>query len=296
MERMARAGLYVWIGLCVTSGASAQELAKCEKPAGKAKIESFSVAMPLSVDEAYNLAVEAFVEAGFVPNSPTQIVNQVQWTSGADYNALDGATRTRYIRALVFAKGSGAMVNVSAFEEVTGDASNGVTPSADPLSNKNGGYGFKVWCAARRIADTLNVMVAELQSREEGVESANDVAVETDLPVVLTPPQGSFSVAFIELSDGGSTERVAGSVVTAAFFPEGLVAQAGRLFDPADFTDSSQARLILSDHLWRERYRGMPAVVGMAVTLGGRGAVIVGVAPSTFDYPQGVDLWVAKQE
>lgn len=284
--------------LCAPAILLAQDLPKCEKPTGKEKIQSFSVSMPASIDEAYNATVEAFVTNGFVPNASTQIANQVQWTSGADYNVLDEATRTRYIRAIVFAKGPGAVVNVSAFEEVSGAAMG----TGDPLSNKNSGYGFKVWCATRRIADTLTAMAARMQSNDTPASAVPSSAASTTgspsppLPSTIPEPAaGTYSVAFLELSDGGSSQRVAGTIVTAAFFPADVQVAAGRTFVPSDFVGTSPRAVLLSDRLWRERYKALPAVVGMSIQLGGKEAVVIGVVQSAFDFPTGVDLWVAKQ-
>jgi hypothetical protein len=280
----------------------AQDLVKCEKPAGNEKIQSFSVQMPAGLEEAYNAIVEAFVTTGFVPNASTQIANQVQWTSGADVNALDGATRTRYIRALVFAKGTGSVVNVSAFEEVTAGTGSSVGGNADPLSNKNSGYGFKVWCGARRIADTLTAMASRMQGGAPPVPGAPASSPSTPETSPVTAPAtpsepaaGTYSVAFLELSDGGSSQRVAGTIVTNGFLPATLKPEVGRTFQPPDFTSTSPRAVLLSDRLWHERYKALPAVSGMSIQLGGKEAVVVGVLPASFDFPSGVDLWVAKQ-
>ena len=298
MKHLPRYALALAALCSIPAAGVTQELEKCEKPPTKDKIQSFTVAFPGSIDDAYNATVEAFVTTGFIPNASTQIANQVQWTSGADYNALDGATRARFIRALVFAKGSGSSVNVSAFEEVSGDAANGVNAKADPLSNRNSGYGFKVWCAARRIADTLTAMASRVESDEPSDPAADTPAsASAEQPTVapFEPPAGSYSVAFLQLADGGSTQRVAGAIVTESFLPADLQAEAGRTFETADFTPTSRQAVVLSDRLWRERYRAMPAVAGMTVQLGGKDAVIIGVMPASFDMPTGADLWVAKR-
>lgn len=298
MKHLPRYALALAALCSIPAAGVTQELEKCEKPPTKDKIQSFTVAFPGSIDDAYNATVEAFVTTGFIPNASTQIANQVQWTSGADYNALDGATRARFIRALVFAKGSGSSVNVSAFEEVSGDAANGVNAKADPLSNRNSGYGFKVWCAARRIADTLTAMASRVESDEPSDPAADTPAsarAEQPAGEPFAPPAGSYSVAFLQLSDGGTSQRVAGTIVTVAFLPSHLEPQAGRLFESSDFESTSPQVILLSDHLWRERYKAIPAVVGMSVELGGKEAAVVGVLPPGFDIPSGVDLWVAKK-
>jgi hypothetical protein len=288
--------------LCAPTISMAQDLVKCEKPAGNERIQSFSVPVPAAIEDAYNATVEAFVTTGFVPNASTQIANQVQWTSGADFNSLDNATRTRYIRAIVFAKGTGSVVNVSAFEEVTAGTGSGVTGTGDPLSNKNSGYGFKVWCGARRIADTLTAMAARMPGGAPPVAAAPVSSASTPgaPPPTATatpsePAAGTYSVSFLELSDGGSSQRVAGTIVTAGFLPATLQPEIGRTFQAPDFSASSPRAVLLSDRLWHERYKALPAVAGMSIQLGGKEAVVVGVLPASFDFPSGVDLWVAKQ-
>lgn len=299
---MARSciGAAFLLGVACPAFLSAQQLVKCDKPEGNQKIESFSVAFPTPIERTYNTTVQAFVNTGFVPNANTPLSNQVQWSSGEDENLIEGSIRVRFIRAVLFSTDSGSVVNLSAQETVKGN--NDVRTTTDVLTNRNGGYGFKVWCAAWRISDTLKAMASRLAGTTQPASTASSPAAQpvASIPAATStgalPPSGSYSVAFLELADGGSSQRVAASIVTAAFLPGTIQPSLGRVFQSSDFQASSPRGILLSDRLWRERYKAVPAVVGMTVQLNGQDAIVLGILAPDFDVPAGVELWVAKQQ
>jgi putative ABC transport system permease protein len=85
------------------------------------------------------------------------------------------------------------------------------------------------------------------------------------------------------LSNGGEIRTARGLWVTGDMFPVlGVRPAAGRLFTPDDDRAGCAARAVLSHAFWRREHGGNPAIVGQPITLGGRPAEIVGVAPASF--------------
>ena len=81
--------------------------------------------------------------------------------------------------------------------------------------------------------------------------------------------------------------------VTGNFFSVlGVPAQFGRTFR-LDETWSSGANVVMiSDHLWRERFGADRAIIGTTAMLDGKPCTIVGIAPPGFRFPEpGTDIW-----
>src|SRR5918912_653108 len=89
------------------------------------------------------------------------------------------------------------------------------------------------------------------------------------------------------LTGYGEPQVLARSIVTGNFFSTlGVRAALGRTFT-FDETWASGARVgVLSDHAWRERFGGDPAIVGKSIVLNGRPVQVVGVMPPGFSYPR----------
>jgi putative ABC transport system permease protein len=96
---------------------------------------------------------------------------------------------------------------------------------------------------------------------------------------------GAVSFSF---GDGGLPEPVRGCVVTKHFFSSLKVGAAqGRTFGDED----ADGATVISDSLWRRRYGGA-AIVGKPVTLDASPALIVGVMPRDFRFPENkCDIW-----
>ena len=91
---------------------------------------------------------------------------------------------------------------------------------------------------------------------------------------------------------GEPPDRIDGYAVDRAFL-ETLGAQpiAGRLFQDAEGTTGVRP-LVISERLWRRRFGADRAIAGRHVRLNRQPAVIVGVLPATFAYPdQRIEYW-----
>lgn len=87
----------------------------------------------------------------------------------------------------------------------------------------------------------------------------------------------------IGLDAGGTTERVAGTLVSANYFSVlGIAPSAGRLLTDEDDRAAGVPSIVISHRLWRSSFGSDPAAVGRTVRVNGRSAVVVGVAAPGF--------------
>lgn len=93
------------------------------------------------------------------------------------------------------------------------------------------------------------------------------------------------------------TALVYGELVTGNYFDVlGVRAQTGRTFTQAeDRVPGAHPVVVISDHLWRERFAADSRIVGRSVTLNNHQFTIVGVAPPEFygtKFALSMDFWV----
>jgi predicted permease len=83
----------------------------------------------------------------------------------------------------------------------------------------------------------------------------------------------------------GEPQPIAGVMVAGNFFQtlrvEPLV---GRLFSPEECQKNGRPAALLSYSFWQRQFAGDPAVVGRAVQLGRKEAIVTGVLPPAFDF------------
>jgi putative ABC transport system permease protein len=111
------------------------------------------------------------------------------------------------------------------------------------------------------------------------------------------PPATNFRVASLTLSSDGISQTIRGVSVTPAFFQmtraQPLV---GRLFVPQEYQSGGRQVVVLCHQFWQKKFGADPGVIGKSLGLNGHEFTIVGVMPSTFEVPSGVDLWLPKAE
>ncbi len=96
-----------------------------------------------------------------------------------------------------------------------------------------------------------------------------------------------------ELAGDAKPELVEGADITEDFFPAlGIAPMIGRAFTSADMQPGSRAVLI-SYHLWHERFGGDPAAIGKSIMLDGQPHTIVGVMPALphMDFASDNEIW-----
>jgi predicted permease len=88
------------------------------------------------------------------------------------------------------------------------------------------------------------------------------------------------------LTGAGDPLKVTRAIVTSNFFATiGVVPQLGRAFLPGEDRSGGPAVIVLSDHLWRNKFHADPEIVGKAAILSGKEQTIVGVLPPRFTFP-----------
>lgn len=112
---------------------------------------------------------------------------------------------------------------------------------------------------------------------------------------VANPPATSYQVGSFELQETGSTQRVRVASVAALFFQTAKTPTLlGRAFLPEEYGSDRQQVVIVSHRLWQERFGADPRIIGSTMRLNGQAFTVVGVMPTSFDVPSGVDIWMPK--
>jgi predicted permease len=92
----------------------------------------------------------------------------------------------------------------------------------------------------------------------------------------------------LTLTGGGEAVRVSSAAVTPNTFAVlGIRPDAGRFFDDDDarVPDAAPVPVVISHRLWRSTFGGDPAMASREVSLDGRPARIIGIAPQDFRLP-----------
>ncbi len=96
---------------------------------------------------------------------------------------------------------------------------------------------------------------------------------------------------------GESPERFDGAFVTANTFRAlDAVPFLGRDFADGEDRPGSPATIMLSWHVWQDRFGGDPGALGRVVKVNGETAEIIGVMPEGFLFPNRSDVWVPLRQ
>jgi putative ABC transport system permease protein len=100
-----------------------------------------------------------------------------------------------------------------------------------------------------------------------------------------------------DLSGTGEPAEIRGEQVSADFFSVlGLQAALGRTFTPEEDPPGAPRVVVLSDHLWKQRYGGDRALIGREISINQGRYTVIGVMPPSFYFPPWGDkaeLWIA---
>ena len=96
------------------------------------------------------------------------------------------------------------------------------------------------------------------------------------------------------LAGEGEPVRVRGSITSANLFDVlGVSVERGRRFEAGENSPGRDGVVILSDSLWKMKFRSDPQVIGRTIRLNGFNRQIVGVMPAAFSYPSATtQLWI----
>jgi MacB-like periplasmic core domain len=102
-----------------------------------------------------------------------------------------------------------------------------------------------------------------------------------------------FVLGSLTLTGRGDPLRLSVSWGTSDFFPVlGIQPLLGRSFSPEELEPGQDQVVILSHHLWRDRFGSDPTIIGKSVIFNGKTCAVVGVMPPSFRFPSNdVDLW-----
>ena len=102
----------------------------------------------------------------------------------------------------------------------------------------------------------------------------------------------SFDTYPATMTGVGDPTRFTVSGSSPGFFRVlGVSPARGRDFTPSEQLDSTDAHVLISDRLWRDRFAADPNVVGRTLELDGVRQTIIGVMPADFDFPSGTRIW-----
>jgi predicted permease len=86
--------------------------------------------------------------------------------------------------------------------------------------------------------------------------------------------------------------QIKGSLITAGFFDAlGIQPRYGRVFNESDEKATDPETVILSHHLWQDRFGGDPYVIGQSISLDGKSRTVVGVLSTDIPLLTEADLW-----
>jgi putative ABC transport system permease protein len=104
---------------------------------------------------------------------------------------------------------------------------------------------------------------------------------------------GAWAPRGFTLAGRDGPDRVAGATASASFFRVmGAAPGAGRWFTDDEDQRGGDRVMVLSDGLWRRRFRGDATVLGTTVLLDGQPYTVVGVAPPAYAELWRTDAWI----
>ena len=103
---------------------------------------------------------------------------------------------------------------------------------------------------------------------------------------------GAYDSGGVNWRRTDGAERLVAGEVTASFFTT-LQAQPlyGRTFLPEEDQPGRDQVVVLSYSLWHRRFGGDASIVGKTIRIDRGAALVIGIMPAWFDFPQGSDLW-----
>ena len=104
---------------------------------------------------------------------------------------------------------------------------------------------------------------------------------------------GAWAPRGLTIAGSEGPERVAGATASSTFFRVMAAPPVvGRWFTDDEDRRGGERVAIISDGLWKRRYRGLPSVLGTAVQIDGEPYTIVGVAPPAYAELWRPEVWI----
>ena len=132
-----------------------------------------------------------------------------------------------------------------------------------------------------RGRDSVNMSYSDFRDYRQAARSLEQLEALTGEPMNLS-------------ERGNPSQRYRGMRTSAGMFEMLRVKQIlGRGFVAADERAGAEAVVLLGHGVWKDRYGKDSAVIGRTVRINEKPAVIVGVMPEGFKFPNNEDLWMA---
>lgn len=108
---------------------------------------------------------------------------------------------------------------------------------------------------------------------------------------------GAYYTGTVNVSGEEGPVRYEGAFITASLFDVIAATPAsGRGFLPGEDTPEAEPVVLLSDHVWRDRFNRDPSVVGQTLRANGEQMTIVGIMPEGFQFPMEQDIWLTYRQ
>ncbi|HEX5474760.1 MAG TPA: ABC transporter permease [Vicinamibacterales bacterium] len=99
------------------------------------------------------------------------------------------------------------------------------------------------------------------------------------------------------LGDQLDPQRYSGAAIGHELFPMlGVAPQLGRVFRADDDKPGAEPVVMLSDSVWRLRYRADRSLLGRSILVNSRPHTVVGIMPPHFRFPRDHDVWLPLAE
>ena len=140
------------------------------------------------------------------------------------------------------------------------------------------------------------VVLSDTLAGDDGEVEVSQVSPENFLAWRgrTTPFQelAAVEIGFLNLTGTGEPVRVRSAMSTAGLFPLlGVAPLLGRTFGPEEDRPGLRGPVVVLSHgFWRSHFGGDPQILGKTLSLDGRSYSVIGVMPSSFRYPEGVDV------
>ena len=104
---------------------------------------------------------------------------------------------------------------------------------------------------------------------------------------------GYLNGSTVNVSYKGNPQRFTGGYVTEDFFKIiNVTPILGRDFTAEDNTPGAEKVVMLGHEIWQRHFNADPKIVGQAIRINGKAAIIIGVMPPNFKFPISEELWV----
>jgi len=101
-----------------------------------------------------------------------------------------------------------------------------------------------------------------------------------------------FGRNLTDIRQSAFPEQVDTAYVSEDFFAvAGERPKIGTTFSPEMFSVDAEPAVLLSDGIWRKMFNADPAIVNQRVLLHGKPAIVVGIMPPGFSFPENAQVW-----